>query len=144
MNIRISLLIASAIAAVSTLAQADALADRKEAFKAIKEPFKVARGVAEGKVAYDKAAFEKTAAELVEAGKKPWALFPAGSGGGKSEARPEVWSKPAEFKAAADKFQDATLKLADSAKAGELDKIKLAIAAVGETCKACHKDFKKD
>ena len=54
--------------------------------------------VMKGEKPYNKDEFAKLAEQMVELSKQPWQYFPAGSDKGKSEARPEVWSKPAEFK----------------------------------------------
>ena len=39
-------------------------------------------------------------------------------------------------------MQDETAKLATVAKGGNLDQIKVAVGAVGQSCKSCHDNFR--
>lgn len=71
--------------------------------------------------------------------------FPGTAGpeaGMDSEAKPEIWQKPAEFKAAGEKFAAAAAALQAAAASGDLAQIKTASAAVGPTCKGCHDSFR--
>jgi cytochrome c556 len=70
--------------------------------------------------------------------------YPAGSDKGETRAKPEVWTEQAKFKAASDKLQAETAKLAAAAKTGNLDNIKAAFGPTAGTCKACHDDFQKN
>lgn len=71
--------------------------------------------------------------------------FPAGSGGGKSEASPAIWAKPAEWKAALAKFQKDTAA-AVAAKPTTPQAFGQHFGAVTQNCKSCHEAFriKKD
>jgi len=55
-----------------------------------------------------------------------------------SRAKPEVWTKKAEFDAAVNKLVDESKKLASVAASGNPDAIKAQIAAVGPACGGCH------
>lgn len=68
-------------------------------------------------------------------------IFPAGSGGGKSEALPAIWEKPDAFKARVVAFQEAAAALARDVEAGAPwdDSFQKMI----KSCKSCHDDFKK-
>ena len=68
--------------------------------------------------------------------------FRAGNRHGDTKALPEIWKDPAKFKAAADKMQAEIVKLAAAAKTGNLANLKAAFGPVGDTCKACHDDFR--
>jgi cytochrome c556 len=72
------------------------------------------------------------------------ALFPAGTGPDKvkSDSKAEIWTKPAEFAAAAKKYQDATAALVELANKGELAPVAAQLKVVGEACGACHDAFK--
>lgn len=86
----------------------------------------------------------KTDAKTIDdlAGQLP-SWFPAGSGaGGKTEALPAIWQKPAEFKLAAEKLANAAHTLNGAAQAGNVDGVKAAIPALGGACKNCHENFK--
>ena len=70
-------------------------------------------------------------------------VFPEASKGiPNSDAKPEIWTKPDDFKTKAAAFKTETAKLADLAKAGNADAIKAQIAATGKTCGGCHDDFR--
>jgi cytochrome c556 len=67
--------------------------------------------------------------------------FPPGSVGGKSEAAPSVWEKPAEFKAALTKFQQDTAT-AMAAKVTTKEAFGQQFGAVASNCKSCHEAFR--
>lgn len=69
-------------------------------------------------------------------------LFPAGSQAG--HARPEIWSNPAGFAAAAQRFQTAARALAAPAAAGDRPAFLAALGAVRGSCGGCHESFKSD
>ena len=74
--------------------------------------------------------------------KKLLALFPPGTEP-TGRAKPEIWTDWAKFEAAAKDFQDAAPKLVPAAKSGVANQIPAARGAVGKTCGACHKPFRK-
>lgn len=96
-----------------------------------------------GKVPFDAHAVQVNADVVAFMSKLPWAGFIDGSDKGDTDAKPEIWSQPDKFKNAALKMQDAVANLATVAKTGDQEKIKVAFGAAGQTCKACHDDFKK-
>ena len=61
-----------------------------------------------------------------------------------TRALPEIWTEADAFKSGADKMQAAVAKLNAAAKTGNLDAVKTAFGAAGQTCKACHDDYRKD
>lgn len=142
------------VPAVALLAQASEPANMKEFQKArhdhyhqLGESFKVVRDESRGNK--PDLAKVRTAAQFVgkaAAEQEKW--FPAGSGpeAGKTQAKPEIWSKPAEFKAAMKLFSDAAPKLTAAADSGDAGAIRNAFGEVGKTCKNCHDQFraKKD
>ena len=72
-----------------------------------------------------------------------FAAFIDGSDKGNTNAKPEIWSEKDKFAAAVAKSQEDVVKLAAAGKTGNLDQIKTAAGAVGQTCKACHDTYKK-
>ena len=73
--------------------------------------------------------------------KKFATMFPAGSGregAPETRAKPEVWTKRAEFDAAVADMVKETAALGDAAKAGNADAVKAAWPTVAEACGACH------
>lgn len=94
-----------------------------------------------GQRPFDKAALEQDVAVIDMMSKLPWHAFPSGSTQN-SKAKPEVWSEPAKFQAAADKLQGEVQKLSAAARSGDMVQVRAAFGAVGESCKACHTDFR--
>lgn len=89
----------------------------------------------------------KTAAKVVNdaaATQEKW--FPAGSGpeAGKTQAKAEIWSKPAEFKTAMSNFANAAPKLQTAANSGDVAAIKTAFGETGKACKGCHETFRAE
>lgn len=71
--------------------------------------------------------------------------FPKGSGpeaGFKTAAKPEIWTDPARFAAAAKGLQVESAKLETIAKGGDIDAIKAQVKATGGACGACHTPFR--
>lgn len=69
-------------------------------------------------------------------------LFPEGSVGGSSEAKPDIWQQPAEFQEALTMLQESTRNLATVATAGGSD-VKAAFDDVRGACRNCHKQFRE-
>lgn len=96
-----------------------------------------------GKTPFDARAAQANADLVVTLARLPWSAFVQGSDKGDTGARPEIWSQPDKFKAAAQRLQDATVKLADAARTGNPDALKTAFGATSQACKSCHDDFRK-
>jgi len=78
--------------------------------------------------------------------KKLEQLFPPGTGrdvAPKTRAKPEVWTNRAEFDAAFKNLIDATNTLADAAKKGDVEKVKVQWQATAKACGGCHGGPKK-
>jgi cytochrome c556 len=144
-------LAASAVIALLACGQAaaqfknpdDAIEYRQGALAVMGNHFSRIGAMASGKVPFDARAVQANADLVATLAKLPWSAFIEGSDKGDTNARPEVWSQADKFKAASQKLEDATVKLAAAAKTGNQDAIKAAFGATGETCKACHDDFRK-
>ena len=72
-----------------------------------------------------------------------FSAFIDGSDKGNTRAKPEIWVEKDKWAAAVAKSQDDVLKLAAAGKSGNLDTIKTAAGAVGQSCKACHDAYQK-
>jgi cytochrome c556 len=71
------------------------------------------------------------------------ALFPAGSMTEKSKAKPEIWQKKGEFDAAAKKMETESVKLRDTARAGNAQATNDMLKDFGRTtCGGCHGPFR--
>ena len=89
----------------------------------------------------DLAAGAKAARTISDAISKFVTLLPAGTAKGEvpsSRAKPEIWSQPAEFRAAADALNTAAINLVDAAKAGDVAAFKARFDAFAQACGGCH------
>jgi cytochrome c556 len=116
---------------------------RHEHYEELGDAFKAIRDGAKASTP-DFAAIEKAAATVSKATVNQEQWFPKGSGpeAGKTRALPEIWSKPAEFAAAAKKFEGAAPALLAAAKAKDVDAVNKAFREVGGACKNCHDNFR--
>lgn len=76
---------------------------------------------------------------------KEW--FPAGSGpqdGKRTDAKAEVWTRQADFAAAANRLNTSVQTLKAAADGGDGAMVRAAYKTVGAACKNCHDTFKKD
>jgi cytochrome c556 len=73
-------------------------------------------------------------------------LFPAGSGpesGQKTDAKPEIWTNPAQFAAEMHGLTTATDALDAARQTGDVNATRAAAAALNQTCKSCHSKFRQ-
>lgn len=71
-------------------------------------------------------------------------LFPAGSGGGDSSARPEIWTNWSDFSAKAADLRRAASQLIQVARAGDAAGFATQAAAVEAACNACHTAYRAE
>ena len=144
----------AAVAALAATAALPAAAQFRDADAAIKyrqsvmtvQQFHLGRifAMANGRMPFDAKVVAEDAAVLDTIDKLPFTAFGPGTDKGNTRALPAVWSERAKFDAAVHKMQDDVAKLHEAAKTGNLDRIKAAVGAVGQSCKACHDDFRKE
>jgi hypothetical protein len=67
-----------------------------------------------------------------------------GSDKGDTKAEPKIWAEMNKFRQKADKSQGDLVKLNAAAKTGNVDAVKAAVGAVGQSCKACHDSYRKE
>lgn len=72
------------------------------------------------------------------------ALFPPGTDFGETKAKPEVWSKRQEFEKSASKAKEAIAAFSAAAEKGDRKETFAAFKGVGDACKGCHDDFRKE
>ena len=70
-------------------------------------------------------------------------LFPEGTGAGKTDAKPEIWENWSDFEARAGESQQAAQALLDAVEAGDGAAIDARFGELTDTCKACHRPFRK-
>ena len=122
----------------------DAVKYRKAAFTVMGAHFGRIGAMASGKVPFDAKVAADNAAIVETMSKLPYAGFGPGTDKGETRALPAIWTEQAKFNAAAEKMQGEVAKLAAAARTGNLDSVKTAFGAAGQSCKACHDDFRKD
>lgn len=100
--------------------------------------------MANGRVPFD----AKVAAENIEIvamlNRLQFSAFIDGTDKGNTNAKPQLWAEKEKFAAAVAKSQEDVAKLSAAGKTGNIDQIKAAVGAVGESCKACHDAYKKE
>ena len=122
----------------------DAVKYRKAAFTVMGAHFGRIGAMASGKAPFDAAAAAANAEIVATMSKLPYAGFIEGTAAGETRAKPEIWTERAKFDAAASKMQEEVVKLNVAAKSGNLDQIKVAFGAAGQSCKACHDNYRKE
>jgi cytochrome c556 len=98
--------------------------------------------MASGRVPFD----AKVAREQIEIvsmlNQLQFAAFVDGSDKGSTKAKPEIWTERDKFAAAVAKSHEDVNKLVAAGRSGNLDQIKAAVGAVGQSCKACHDTYR--
>lgn len=122
----------------------DAIKYRKASFTVMAAHFGRIGAMANGRVPFDAKVAAENAAIVETMSKLPWAAFGPGTDKGDTRALPEIWKEQDAFKSGADKMQAEVIKLVAAAKTGNLDNVKAAFGAAGQTCKACHDDYRKE
>lgn len=119
----------------------DAIKYRQSTFIVMAAHFSRIGGVVKGEKPFNKDEVAANAAVVASLAHLPWQAFGAGTEGGKS--LPEIWKEADKFKAGADKMEKAVAELNTAAKSGNLEAIKKTFGAAGQTCKACHDNYRK-
>ena len=122
----------------------DAIKYRKAAFTVMGAHFGRIGAMASGKAPFDAAAAAANADIVATLSRLPYAGFIEGTASGETRAKPEIWTERVKFDAAAAKMQEEVAKLNVAAKSGNLDQIKVAFGAAGQSCKACHDNYRKE
>ncbi|WGZ92815.1 MAG: cytochrome c [Candidatus Thiothrix putei] len=147
--------LAIAIAAIGFAVVTNVMADEKSpaeaaidyrqgAFTMIKHHFGPMGAMVKGEMEFNAAEFAKNADAVAALSKFPANGFIAGSYEGETEAKPEIELNADDFKKKMETFQVEAAALAEVAKGGDIAAIKPQFGKVGESCKACHKEYKKD
>jgi len=92
---------------------------------------------------YDADAFARLADEFGRLRDAPWSHFGADTNYPPTKAKPAVWEKPAEFDQRRQAFATASERLLAAAAERNEAAVRTAYAAAQDSCKACHRDFRK-
>lgn len=145
---RVSQVLAAAIAACGLLSVpalaggADQIRARVAGFRQLGAAYK---SVNDGLRAGDLAKVRQASGQIGNTARGIYAWFPRGSAaapGVKTLAKAEIWTRGAEFRAAADAFSRQAQAFQRAAASGNLDAIRGESRKLGATCKGCHDTFK--
>jgi cytochrome c556 len=150
-NLAIVAALVSPLVAWAQAKPEDAIRARQSIMRVIGMNFGPLGRMMSGEAPMNKEVFQANAARL----EAVWAMNPAqffvpGSdkpvAGSKiatfTDARPEIWSQPDKFKAAAERATKSVAALAQAAKSGDEGAMKAAAGEMAKSCKACHDDFR--
>lgn len=118
---------------------ADAFQDRHMAMEEVNDAMKALGAIAKKQTPFDAAVVKANAATIADNLKKASALFPAGSGGGESLAKPEIWTDAAGFEKGMKNAQAAAVALQS---VSDEAAFRPALGVLGATCKACHDTYR--
>jgi cytochrome c556 len=118
---------------------ADAFHDRHMAMEAVDQAAKPLWGMAKKATPFDAAVVKASATAIADNLKKAHGLFPAGSGGGESRAKPEVWTDASGFDKSMKDSIAAAVALQAVTDEGAFGP---ALGAVGASCKGCHEKYR--
>lgn len=116
---------------------------RQSVMRGIAYKVAAARAMAQGEAPVDEAAFVKHARDVAAlAGMITEGFIPNSAVAG-SAALPEVWTNMADFQQKAADLQNAAQSLADAAAANGFEASKGMVQAVGQSCGACHRPYRR-
>jgi cytochrome c556 len=143
-RLSLGLVIACVLGSSLAMAASDPIKERKDLMEGNGKAIKAVTAMMKGEKPYDAKAAAAAMKTINGSLDKFVTLFPKGSEtGGKTEAKPEIWTAKAEFEGIAKALKEATAK-AETAAAGGADSFKAAMADVGKNCKACHEKFRAE
>lgn len=120
---------------------------RQSVYNIIGWNFKPIGAMVKGEVPFDAAAVARHAQYVEMMSKAAPESFAKGTGPDAvkdTDAKPEIWTKSSEFDTKMKDFQQEATKLAEASKTGDEKAIKAQFGKTAETCKACHKEFRKE
>lgn len=115
---------------------------RREAFQKILKAFEP-MGVQLRKNQYHADKFLTQAKQLAALKEGPWRYFGPDTNYPPTHANDKPWSEPEKFEAARQSFLKAAEQLATVAESRDQKQIAVAYEALHDTCRDCHKAFKK-
>jgi cytochrome c556 len=118
--------------------------ERMDLMDTQKEAMKVIGSMAKGKVPFDAPKAVEAAGEIEKTSKQIPELFPEGTDGHPSEAKPEVWAKWDEFTGDAEGLEKAATDLVMVLEAPGAPDWKAKFKGVIDACKTCHKTFRME
>lgn len=143
MHISLVLLLGAPLAAQAQSQPDDIIKYRRNVMHANSGHTGAAGAILQGKVDY-KNQLLGHAKGLEATNKDIPSLFPKGTETGKTRALPAVWEKRADFERIAKDAERAAAAFAQAVAAGDDKAAQQRYKELGDACKACHKDFRKE
>ena len=140
----IPLLLLGSAAAFAAPTAADVIKARIASYRGLGASLKAANDAIRSGDARS-ARLQQSAAQIVAASRRQYTLFPRGSGaaaGVKTAARPEIWTRPGEFKSAQDAFARQAAVFEKAVAAGDAGVVRSEARKLGAQCKGCHDAFR--
>jgi len=132
-----------AFAAHAQVKPEDAIKFRQSAMKLIGYNFGSIGNMVNDKKPYNKDEAIRNAGNVEALTSMPWEFFVPGTDKGETKAKADVWKDNEKFKAAAEKVQQESAKLAQVAKTGDQAALKTQFGATAQACKNCHDNFRE-
>ena len=141
--IKLSLMLAVIASPTLALAHSGATGIVKKRMETMKDASLIMKelgAMVKGEVVFDAATVARRGVDLKSHAAGIPAHFPTGSIYGPSEALPQIWEDFERFSRMASDLESAAAMLSGITQPTGLP---AALVAAGETCKSCHKDFRK-
>ncbi len=116
--------------------------ERMDLMKALGESMKAVKGQVMGTSEPDRTTITREAAAIATHAEAITSKFPEGSLEGPSEAKPEIWTRWADFEAAAEDLATAARQLEMTAESGDGPALQAGFAALAKSCGSCHRAFR--
>ncbi|MCE7796233.1 cytochrome c [Sphingobium sufflavum] len=136
----------AALAAPVAAAPGDVVKTRIAGFRELGAAFKNVNDELKGS-APQTYVMQLSARQIRDFARQQYSWFPQGSGpqaGVKTAAKPDIWAKGAEFKAAQDNFAKQADAFAKVAGTGDTANIRAQAKLLGQSCGACHRAFRTE
>lgn len=132
----------AAVIGVTGAAFAGPIEDRQAAMKNVGKAMGALAAIAKKEAPFDAGVVNSNATALADNVKTAKGHFPDGSATGDKEtwAKAAIWQNKADFDAKADKSVEAAMAMAAVTAEGNFG---AALGALGNTCKACHTDYRR-
>ena len=114
---------------------------RMDAMESMARAIKAIRRSLEGN--RDSAAIQIEAGRIREMAVRIPEWFPPGSDAKPTDALPAVWQRWTDFQARATQLEQESIKLVAVAASGDIKNITAQLRVVGQTCSACHADYRQ-
>lgn len=136
-------LYAVAFPAIAHQGASGVVKERMDAMQSVAQSMKRINRQLKAGAEFDRGEIAREASSIAEHSRVFATKFPTGTGGGVSEAKPEIWQNQKDFAAKSDALTTAARLLSEAAGKESLSELNSRFRAVGKTCSACHRDYRQ-